>query len=108
MARRPRVIPIAYGDGVADRITEAAGGQVPFGGGFVELAPELGVRRQRDCRQRRRALRTRRADRRGELELVVAKAYPLDEVRDAYRELERRRTRGKIVLRPSSRVPGPA
>ena len=36
----------------------------------------------------------------GELGLVVAKVYPLDEVRDAYRELERRHTRGKIVLRP--------
>jgi hypothetical protein len=26
--------------------------------------------------------------------------YPLDEVREAYRTLEQRHTRGKIVLRP--------
>jgi D-arabinose 1-dehydrogenase-like Zn-dependent alcohol dehydrogenase len=31
---------------------------------------------------------------------VVAKVCPLDQVRDAYRELEQRHTRGKIVLRP--------
>jgi NADPH:quinone reductase-like Zn-dependent oxidoreductase len=30
----------------------------------------------------------------------IARVYPLDEVRDAYRELERRHTRGKIVLVP--------
>jgi NADPH:quinone reductase-like Zn-dependent oxidoreductase len=36
----------------------------------------------------------------GELELLVAKVYPLEQVRDAYRELEQRHTRGKIVLRP--------
>jgi hypothetical protein len=43
------VIPIAYGDGVADRITAAASGRVDafvdtFGGGYVELALELGVK----------------------------------------------------------------
>jgi NADPH:quinone reductase-like Zn-dependent oxidoreductase len=36
----------------------------------------------------------------GQLELPIARAYPLEEVRDAYRELERRHTRGKIVLVP--------
>lgn len=30
----------------------------------------------------------------------IARVYPLSEVRDAYRELERRHTRGKIVLQP--------
>ena len=36
----------------------------------------------------------------GELEVPIAATYPLDRVRDAYAELERRHTRGKIVLVP--------
>jgi NADPH:quinone reductase-like Zn-dependent oxidoreductase len=36
----------------------------------------------------------------GELVVPVARAYPLDQVRDAYAELEQRHTRGKIVLLP--------
>jgi NADPH:quinone reductase-like Zn-dependent oxidoreductase len=36
----------------------------------------------------------------GELEVPVAQVYPLDQVREAYRTLEQRHTRGKIVLRP--------
>ena len=36
----------------------------------------------------------------GRLEIPIARVYPLAEVRDAYRELERRHTLGKIVLRP--------
>jgi NADPH:quinone reductase-like Zn-dependent oxidoreductase len=120
------VIPVAYGDGVADRITEATGGRVDafidtFGGGYVELALELGVEPDRidtiidfaaavkygvkiegnaaaastDVLAELAGLINT-----GELELVVAKVYPLDQVRDAYRELEQRHTRGKIVLRP--------
>jgi NADPH:quinone reductase-like Zn-dependent oxidoreductase len=120
------VIPIAYGDGVADRITDAAGGQVDafidtFGGGYVELALELGVKTDRIdtiidfAAAAKYGVKTEgnaaaaSADvvaelagliNAGELELVVAKGYPLDQVRDAYRELEQRHTRGKIVLRP--------
>jgi Zinc-binding dehydrogenase len=92
-----------------------------FGGGFVELALERGVKPERidtiidfaaaakygvkidgnaaaasaDVLAELAGLIDA-----GQLELVVAKVYPLDEVRDAYRELERRHTRGKIVLRP--------
>jgi NADPH:quinone reductase-like Zn-dependent oxidoreductase len=36
----------------------------------------------------------------GELEVPVAEVYPLDQVREAFRRLEQRHTRGKIVLRP--------
>ena len=36
----------------------------------------------------------------GGLEVPIAKAFPLDRVQDAYRELEQRHTRGKIVLVP--------
>jgi NADPH:quinone reductase-like Zn-dependent oxidoreductase len=37
---------------------------------------------------------------RGELEVPIARTYPLERVRDAFRELERGHTHGKIVLRP--------
>lgn len=33
-------------------------------------------------------------------EIPIARVYPLEEVRDAYRELARRHTHGKIVLTP--------
>jgi NADPH:quinone reductase-like Zn-dependent oxidoreductase len=36
----------------------------------------------------------------GQLEVPIAKVYPLDQVKEAYRVLEQRHTRGKIVLRP--------
>jgi NADPH:quinone reductase-like Zn-dependent oxidoreductase len=36
----------------------------------------------------------------GKLEIPIARTYPLEQVRDAYRELERRHTLGKIVLHP--------
>ena len=42
------VIPVAYGEGIADRIRAASAGKVDtfidtFGGGYVDLALELGV-----------------------------------------------------------------
>jgi NADPH:quinone reductase-like Zn-dependent oxidoreductase len=42
------VIPVSYGDGVADRIREASGGRIDafldtFGSGYVDLALDLGV-----------------------------------------------------------------
>ncbi len=37
---------------------------------------------------------------RGDLEVPIAGVFPMDRVRDAYRELEKRHTRGKIVLHP--------
>jgi D-arabinose 1-dehydrogenase-like Zn-dependent alcohol dehydrogenase len=37
----------------------------------------------------------------GELEIPIAARYPLTEVREAFTELERRHTLGKIVLLPS-------
>jgi NADPH:quinone reductase-like Zn-dependent oxidoreductase len=36
----------------------------------------------------------------GDLEVPIARSYPLDQVRDAYREVEQRHTLGKIVLVP--------
>ncbi|HEY0541452.1 MAG TPA: NADP-dependent oxidoreductase [Actinoallomurus sp.] len=119
------VIPVAYGEGVADRI-RAAAPRVDafidtFGDGYVELALELGVKPDRiDTIIDFAAVETHgvKADGNmagasaevlaelagliadGRLEVPIAKVHPLAEVREAYRELERRHTRGKIVLTP--------
>ncbi|UIX29904.1 zinc-binding dehydrogenase [Streptomyces sp. GQFP] len=37
---------------------------------------------------------------RGEPEGPIARTYPLEHVRDAFRRLERQHTHGKLVLRP--------
>ncbi len=34
------------------------------------------------------------------LEIPIARTFPLEQVRDAYRELERRHSHGKIALLP--------
>ncbi len=122
------VVPVTYGDGVADRIREAAPGGVDafldmVGGGYVELALELGVAPDRintiadfaaiekhGVKSEGNAVGASAATlaelaaliEAGELEVPIAATYPLDQVRDAYRELAENHTRGKIVLRPSS------
>jgi NADPH:quinone reductase-like Zn-dependent oxidoreductase len=120
-------IPVAYGDGVVGRIREVSDGHVTafvdtFGGGYVAMAiDELGVAPERvdtiidwDAAQKYGAKMEGSAAGastevlaelaglidRGELEVPIARVFPLDQVRDAYRELERRHTRGKIVLVP--------
>lgn len=120
------VIPVTYGDGVEDRIRAASGGKVEafvdtFGGGYVELALKLGVAPNRIdtiidfAAAAKYGVKTEgnfeaaTAEVLGELaglvaagrlEIPIARVYPLSEVRDAYRELEQRHTRGKIVLEP--------
>jgi NADPH:quinone reductase-like Zn-dependent oxidoreductase len=120
------VTPVAYGEGVADRIRQAADGGIDafidtFGSGYVDLAIELSVAPERvdtiidwDAAARHGVLTDgnmvgARADvlaelaqliADGRLEIPIAHVYPLDQVRDAYRELEQRHTLGKIVLRP--------
>ena len=120
------VIPITYGEGVEERIRAAAGGKVDafidtFGGGYVELALKLGVAKSRidtiidfaaaakygvktegNHEAANAAVLAQLAGllAAGRLEIPIAKVYPLDEVREAYRELEQRHTRGKIVLEP--------
>ena len=124
--RRHDIVPVTYGDGQADRIREAAGGTIDafidtFGDGYVDLAIELGVAPQRintiidyDAVQRLGVngqgthaiasapllaeLARLVAD--GSLEIPVARTFPLDQVRDAFRELSARHTHGKIVLLP--------
>lgn len=118
--------PVTYGDGVADRIRAASGGRVDafidtFGSGYVALAIELGVRPERiDTVADYEGAAKHGAKTDGnavggtaeviaELAALVAKAdldvpiaatYPLSDVREAYRVLEHRHTRGKIVLHP--------
>jgi NADPH:quinone reductase-like Zn-dependent oxidoreductase len=119
-------IPVTYGEGVTDRILAAADGRIDalidtFGSGYVDIAVDLGVPPDRidtiaDFQAAARtgaktdgsaagmsapvlsALAQLIAD--GKLEIPIAATYPLDEVREAYRELEQRHTRGKIVLHP--------
>ena len=121
------VIPVAYGDGVADRIRAAEPGGVDafidtYGDGYVELALALGVAAERIdtivdfAAAAKYGVKTDGgtaagpgatvlaelagliAD--GHLEVPIADVYPLARVREAYTELERRHTHGKIVLRP--------
>jgi NADPH:quinone reductase-like Zn-dependent oxidoreductase len=122
------VLPVTYGDGVADRIREAAPDGVDafldlVGGGYVELALELGVAPDRintiadfaaiekhGVKSEGNAVGASASTLAelaglidaGELEVPIAATYPLDQVRDAYRALADNHTRGKIVLQPSS------
>jgi NADPH:quinone reductase-like Zn-dependent oxidoreductase len=120
-------VPVAYGDGVAGRIREVTDDHVDalidtFGGGYVALAiEELGVAPERidtiidwaaaeqygvKAEGTAAAASVEVLDElielidQGQLEVPIARVFPLEEVRDAYRELERRHTRGKIVLVP--------
>ena len=120
------VIPVTYGDGVEERILAASGGKVDafidtFGGGYVELALKLGVAKSRIdtiidfAAAAKYGVKTEGNHEAanaevlaqlagllaaGRLEIPIARVYPLAEVREAYRELEQRHTRGKIVLEP--------
>jgi NADPH:quinone reductase-like Zn-dependent oxidoreductase len=117
--------PVAYGDGLADRLHAAAPGGIDawidlYGDGYVELAASLGVPVERTVtiidfagagRTGARTVfgadtpgapaLTRLAElaATGDLDVPV-RTFPLDRVRDAYAELEKRHTRGKIVLVP--------
>lgn len=119
------VVPVAHGDGLVDRIRAAAPTVDAFidlfGDGYVDVALALGVPPDRiDTIIDFAAVEEHgvKADgnavgarpevlaelaallAKGELELPVAATYPLERVQDAYRELERRHTRGKIVVVP--------
>jgi NADPH:quinone reductase-like Zn-dependent oxidoreductase len=118
------VIPVTYGDGVEERIRAASGRKVDafidtYGGGYVELALKLGVAKSRIdtiidfAAAAKYGVKTEGNHEAanaevlaqlagllaaGRLEIPIAGVYPLAEVREAYRELEQRHTRGKIVL----------
>jgi len=123
---RHGVIPLTYGDGVADRIRAASGGRMDafldtFGGDYVELALALGVRPDRIDTIANFAAREKYGVKidgsaaggtpevlaelagligSGQLEIPIAAVYRLSEVREAYRDLEQGHTLGKIVLKP--------
>jgi NADPH:quinone reductase-like Zn-dependent oxidoreductase len=117
------VIPVTYGDGVADRVRKAAS-QVDafidtFGADYVELALSLGVEPSRvDTIVRFDAVGQYGVKAEGngagasasvlaelaglivdgKLEVPIAATFPLSQVQDAYRLLEQGHIRGKIVL----------
>ena len=120
------VIPVVYGEGQAERLREASGGEVDafidtFGSGYVELALDLGaaperidtiidfaavekhgVKAEGNAEGASAEVMAELAGviSEGRLEIPIARTYSLAEVREAYRELEQRHTRGKIVLIP--------
>lgn len=119
------VEPVTYGVGLVDRLCAAAPGGIDafvdtFGGGYVEIAVDLGVDPGRietiiDFAAARqfgaRAVGGAEASTAsvlaelvglmasGELTVPIAATYPIEKVREAYTELAKRHTRGKIVLR---------
>jgi len=121
--RSKDVTPVTYGDGVADRIRSAA----PkinafidtFGAGYVRLALDLGVGPDRIDTIANFAAAAEYGVKAegnaagasastlaelaglvaaGTLEVPIAATFPLEAVRDAYRQLEQGHTRGKIAL----------
>jgi NADPH:quinone reductase-like Zn-dependent oxidoreductase len=119
-------IPVNYGDDLADRLRAASPtGRVDafidlFGGGYVQLAVEqLGIAPERvdtvidfeavekfgvmvegsaaaSTSAVMAELAALIAD--GDLEVPIAGVFPLAKVRDAYRTLEERHSRGKLIL----------
>jgi NADPH2:quinone reductase len=117
---------ISYGDGLADRLTAAAPDGINafidlFGPEYLQLAVDLGISRDRietiasfqlaaelgtksagsgDASNREVMTEMAGLVASGAIEIPIVKTFPLDEVRDAYAELEQRHTNGKIVLIP--------
>jgi NADPH:quinone reductase-like Zn-dependent oxidoreductase len=126
--REHGVTPIAYGDGLAQRLREAAPNGIDafidlFGPDYVELAVELGVAPDRidtiisfqkagevgaktegSAEASTREVLTEIAElvSSGKVDFDIAATFPLDQVKDAYEVLEHRHTHGKIVLVPTS------
>jgi NADPH:quinone reductase-like Zn-dependent oxidoreductase len=120
------VIPVTYGDGVEQRIPDAAGGALDAfidlaGGDYVQVALELGVKPDRIDTivdfgaGQKYGVKTEgtaaaanagvlaelaKLIDEGRLDVPIARVYPLDQVREAFRELEQGHTHGKIVLEP--------
>jgi NADPH2:quinone reductase len=122
--RQLGIKPVRYGEGIAERIRAAAGGPVTalidnFGQDGRHLADELGVpeSRYRSSADRRhtelRLLRddpesiaygTQLLSRLAELAqaraftLLISGLYPLEEIRDAYLDLQKLHSRGKVLI----------
>lgn len=120
-------IPVVYGEGLRERLLTAAGTVGIdalidlFGPEYLDLAADLGVRPERlvsvTSFERARELGAKITGSAqastpevlaaltnlvaaGALEVPIAASYPLARVAEAYAELGRRHTRGKIVLVP--------
>jgi NADPH:quinone reductase len=119
-------VPVPYGEGLAERLKAAAPQTIDsfidlFGPKYVQLAVDLGIDRNRietiasfEKAQELGAkadgsmtastpeVLTEMASlvASGAIEIPIAATYPLERVADAFEELERRHTRGKIVLIP--------
>jgi len=124
---------VPYGDGLADRLRAAAPQGIDafvdfFGQGYIDLAIELGVHRDRIdtiidfAAAAKHQVKTDGSSAAGDTktlahvaELIawgkivmpIAAIYPLDAIRDAYLELAKRKTHGKIVLDLSGRFAKP-
>jgi NADPH:quinone reductase len=120
------VTPVLYGDGLKERILALAPNGPDafidlFGPEYVRLAVELGVPRDRietiiafdaakeygtkaegsgDATTTEVLTEMAELLASGQIELPIAATYPFEKVKDAYTELEKRHTRGKIVLIP--------
>lgn len=121
------VVPLTYDRDVAGRVLTMSGGQVDafidtFGQGYVAMAikelgvpidrintiidwqaaADYGVKSDGNATAASADVLAELADliAARKLEVRVAATYPLDRVGDAYRELEKRHTLGKIVLVP--------
>jgi NADPH:quinone reductase-like Zn-dependent oxidoreductase len=120
-------VPVAYGEGVSERITAAAE-ETPMaafidlvGDGYVELALELGIAKDRidtivdfpatqkygvkfeggaAAASATTLAELAEAVAAGDLVVPIQRTYPLDDVRAAFTELEAGHMAGKIVLIP--------
>lgn len=122
------VTPVAYGDGVADRLRDAAPNGIDafidlFGPDYVQLAVDLGVAPERintiisfqkaadvgakiegsaDASNPGVLAEMAELVATGAIDFDIAATYPLDRVADAFEQVEQRHTHGKIVLLPQA------
>jgi NADPH2:quinone reductase len=124
--RAKGVIPVTYGEGVIERILEATPEGIDafidlYGPEYVELAVELDLPPEKietiiaQAKAQEVGAKTAGSSdastpeilgemaelvAAGKIEVPIAATYPLDEVREAFEQLEDRHTLGKIVLIP--------
>ncbi|MBV9350215.1 MAG: NADP-dependent oxidoreductase [Mycobacterium sp.] len=122
------VTPVEYGDGLEARLREAAPNGIDafidlFGPDYVQLAVDLGVAPERietiiafekagevgaktegsvDASTPEVLAEMADLVAGGAIDFDIAATYPLDQVADAFAELEQRHTHGKIVLLPQA------
>jgi NADPH2:quinone reductase len=121
------VIPVEYGDGLANRLRQAAPDGIDafidlFGPEYVQMAVDLGVAPERietiisfqkaaevgaktegsmDASTPEVLAEMAELVASGAIDFDIAATYPLDQVADAFEQLEQRHTHGKIVLLPN-------